>query len=109
MVGGPHFPITRKDTMKVKSIESVRTFTVAAPGYEFRPDSNAGGMRPWLQSEVEAQHEDAAVRVAMAEWAEAWPTLRWPRQLEVTVLQTHRPDGTPTRTRFPNRKLVKIG
>ena len=108
MVGVPFFLTMRKETMKIKSIESVRTFTVAVPGYEFRPDASAEGMRPWLQSEVEAQYEDAAVKVAMAEWAEAWPTLSWPREVTVTVLQTHRPDGSPTGRKHPNRKLVKM-
>ncbi len=94
--------------MNINSIKTVRTYHVVAPDFAERASEDGEGTRPWLDTTVDAQHEDEAVRVALLEWAEQWPSLSWPREVEVNVLYTHLPNGQPTRIKHPNRKIVTV-
>ena len=94
--------------MIITSITPLRTFTVSVPDFGTRVDEEDGIERDWLTSEVQASGERSAIRAACDEWAEMWPSMAWPKTVELLVLKTHYPDGSPTGLTAPNRVRVGI-
>jgi len=94
--------------VNIKSIRVMRTYHVVAPEFAERASEDGEGTRPWLDTTVDAQHQDEAVRFALEEWAEQWPSMAWPKKVALAVRYTHLPDGRPTRIKHPNRVVVAI-